>query len=344
MENATIFVSLVNGNHSQYTDEHAKNYTVTETRQDSNHTSNIYEDIIGVVYSMFCLLGIVGNGLVIWFGIFRIKKTVNVVWFLSLAVADFSFVFFVSLRITQIILKYWPFEKFMCQLTQFILDLNLCVSVLQITVISIDRCICVVFPVWCHNHRRPRLAYIIVLTIWIISFVLPLPFIIQSDVANINEVMICILIMSESRWLIKIIVELVLLFLLPFIIIVSCYIVIVLHSKRKRIFASSRPLRTIAAVIIAFFICLFPVRLFTLLITFASSMFDFYGLYYTFSITILLIVLNSCINPVLYVFIGRDFKAKFCGSFQAIFEKAFIEEDKAASERQEGSTALQSLH
>ncbi|XP_069804694.1 chemerin-like receptor 1 [Dendropsophus ebraccatus] len=346
MENATLFVSLVNGNHSQYTEYHVKNYTVTDNdSQDSNHTSNIYEDvIITVVYSMFCLLGIIGNGLVIWFGIFRIKKTVNVVWFLSLAVADFSFVFFLPLNITQIVLKYWPFEKFICQLTQLILGLNLLVSVLQITVISIDRCICVVFPVWCHNHRRPRLACIIVLTIWIISFALALPFIIHSDVTDIYELMICTLKIDESRWLMKTILDLVFFFLLPFIIIVSCYVVIVLHSKRKRIFASSRPLRTIAAVIIAFFICWFPVRLFTLIITFASSMFDFYALYYGFLITNLLVVLNSCINPVLYVFIGRDFKAEFCGSFQAIFEKAFIEEDKAASERQEGSTALQSLH
>ncbi|XP_056399197.1 chemerin-like receptor 1 [Hyla sarda] len=345
MENTKLFVSLVNGTGSKFTDNYDKNYLLNENIvQDRNRTSSIYEDIaLTVVYSVFCLLGIIGNGLVIWFGIFRIQKTVNVIWFLSLALADFSFTFLLPLNITQILLKYWAFETFTCKLTQLVLCINLIVSVLQITVISLDRCICVMLPVWCHNHRRPRLAFIIVLIIWIGSIALSLPFIVYSDIAEIHELMICTLKIDESDWAMKTMLDLVLFFLLPFIIIVSCYIVIVLYSKKKRIFASSRPLKTIAAVIIAFFICWFPIRLFTLLLTFEGRLFDFYSVYYGFLITNLLIVLNSCINPILYVFIGRDFKEKFWGSFQATLEKAFIEEDKSASEKQERCTALQSL-
>ncbi|XP_069802844.1 formyl peptide receptor-related sequence 4-like [Dendropsophus ebraccatus] len=337
MENTVPLVSFENVTHSEYTDD--------KNNMQSNHTSNIYVDIgFPAVYSVLCLLGIIGNGLVIWFGIFKIKKTVNVVWFLSLAVADFSFLFFVPLNITQIVLKYWPFERFMCKLIHLFLGLNMGVSVLQITVIGIDRCICVVFPVWCQNHRRPKLAYIIVLTIWMISFALGIPFITYTDTNDIYDWTICAFKIDESSLIRRTVLVFVVFFVLPLGIILSCYIVIILHSKRKRIFTSSRPLKTIAAVIISFFICWFPSHVFSLLLTFENSRFDFFALYYGFLITNVLIILNSCINPVLYVFIGRDFKEQICGSLQAIFEKAFIEEDKAASERQERSATLQSLH
>ncbi|XP_075696980.1 chemerin-like receptor 1 [Rhinoderma darwinii] len=336
MENITVFITLVNDSRSKYPD-YCDNYSVIKNNvRGDNHQSQTYEGLcIMVIYSAFCLLGTIGNGLVIWFGIFRMKETVNVVWFLSLAIADFSFAFILPLPISQILLGYWPFEKYMCKLTYLLLSLNMCVSILQLTVISVDRCICVVFPVWCHNHRRSRLALIIVLIIWIISFALVLPSVMFIDMSKIYNRSICTFAIDKSRLIGKIILEFVILFLLPFVIIVSCYIVIVLNLRRKHIFRSSRPLKTIVAVIAAFFICWFPSHVFSLLLIFGSN-FDHDAIYYGSLIAMVLIIMNTCINPILYVFIGRDFKEKICGSFQAMFEKAILEdEDKADFEKQE---------
>lgn len=38
--------------------------------------------------------------------------------------------------------------------------------------------------------------------------------------------------------------------------------------------------------------------------------------------------LNSCLNPLLYVFVGKDFKKEVCKSILAAMETAFQEEEK----------------
>ncbi|XP_044134655.1 chemokine-like receptor 1 [Bufo gargarizans] len=342
METFTPFDPLVYT--TFYTYDYDKNYQVTENYgKGVNNKSMMYEAIfIVLIYSAICFLGIIGNGLVIWFGIFRMKKTVNVVFFLSLAIADFSFALFLPLNITQIILGYWPFEKLMCKLFHVLLSLNMLVSILQLTFISVDRCICVVFPVWCHNHRRPRLALIIVLIIWIISFLLAFSYLLISDLSDI--ITICYLTLDESNLMRRTVLDFVLFFFLPFVIIVFCYIMVALHLRKKRIFTSPKLFKTIVAVIIAFFVCWFPNHLFSLLFLFERSNLNIYVLYYGAVIAFALVITNSCINPILYVFIGRDFKENFCGSFQATLEKAFIEKEELDSQKQERHVALPALH
>lgn len=141
MDNRTLFVSLVYATPTNYTDYYDKNDSVfVSDVQGGNRTISKPHDGIGiaVIYSVFCLLGTIANGLVIWFGIFRMKKTVNVVWFTSLAISDFSIVFFLPLNITQHFLGYWPFNKNTCKLVVLVPYLSGLVSVLQLTVISID--------------------------------------------------------------------------------------------------------------------------------------------------------------------------------------------------------------
>nr|DBA15828.1 TPA: hypothetical protein GDO54_003288 [Pyxicephalus adspersus] len=161
---------------------HSDFYTLFET----------LEILYLVVLSVIILLGITGNGLVIWFVLFRMKKMVNFVWFLSLALADFTFCLILSLTVTERTLGYWPFGTFMCKVNLLALYLNMSASVLQLTVISIDRCISVVFPVWCRNHRTPRLAIKVVLAVWIVSFLFNIPYFINSNVVIFNKFMYCV--------------------------------------------------------------------------------------------------------------------------------------------------------
>ncbi|XP_073425959.1 chemerin-like receptor 1 [Dendrobates tinctorius] len=334
MESVTDLISLENETNLDYT-YYYENYTR------SYHKKSIaFRDICFVVTcSVFCLLGIIGNGLVIYFGLFRMKKTVNVVWFLSLAVADFIFSLLYPVNIIQHLLKNW--SNFSCKLMQALLFINTSVSVLQLTVISVDRCICIVFPVLCHNHRRPRLAIIIALIIWILSFVLATPSIIYVDTFTISDATYCTTATDFSIIVKKTVLGFVFYFLLPFIVIACCYIVIVLYIRRKRIFSSSKPFKTMAAIIIAFFICWFPNYLIHFFIIFRHISINVYVIYYGKFIALILIIMNSCINPILYVFIGRDFKEKCCGSFQVTFEKAFLEDEEKA---QEGNIALTRGH
>ncbi|MFT7808454.1 chemokine-like receptor 1 isoform X1, partial [Arapaima gigas] len=119
-----------------------------------------------VLVAVICLLGVVGNGIVIWIAGLKMKKTVNIVWYLSLAISDFTFC--VSLPITAVYMatREWIFGVFMCKFTSFIMFLNMFSSIFLLVVISVDRCVSVVMPVWAQNHRTVKKASVVVTLAW----------------------------------------------------------------------------------------------------------------------------------------------------------------------------------
>ncbi|XP_077312220.1 chemerin-like receptor 1 [Lithobates pipiens] len=302
----------------------------TYTDEDFNMTLTKILDVSYMVcLSGICLLGITGNGLVIWFVAFRLKKMVNSVWFLSLACADFTFSLFLPLNITYVALNYhWPFGSFMCKLSRFVLYLNMCASVLQLTVISIDRCISVVFPVWCRNHRTVRLAVKVVLALWIVCLILNVSYFVYANEYEVNDsIVICYV-----DWLMlntQVIIRFIILFVIPFTIIIFCYTVIFLRIQRNRRVTSTKPYKVISAVIISFFICWFPYHVFSIMNSYGNNSWN-YDLKIValigYFISRLLAYLNSCVNPLLYVFIGQDFKQKFWRAIKSGFERAFTED------------------
>ncbi|XP_073457330.1 formyl peptide receptor 2-like [Aquarana catesbeiana] len=277
-----------------------------------------------VVLSGICLLGITGNGLVIWFVAFRMKKTVNSVWFLSVAFADFTFSLFLPLTITYIALSYyWPFGTFMCKLNRFSIYLNMSASVLQLTVISIDRCISVVFPIWCRNHRTVRLAVKVILAIWIISLLLNVFYFINTHIYDVGDEFVYCL----DNWVMHDVH--IVLFVIAFTIIIFCYTVIFLRIRRNHRVTSNKPFKVIAAVIISFFICWFPYHVFAIMSSYGSKTWNpniWLVIAIGRSISSLLAYSNSCVNPLLYVFIGQDFKQKLWSAIKSGFERTFIEE------------------
>ncbi|XP_077112425.1 chemerin-like receptor 1 [Ranitomeya variabilis] len=303
---------------------------------DEEHAISSINYLVLVMYCLTLLLGTIGNGLVIWIAIFRMKKTVNVIWFLNLSIVDLIFILFLPLRIIYMANDFnWLFGNFMCKFISMVAFINLYVSVFLLTAISMDRCASVIFPVWCRNHQTPRLALTFVTAIWIMAILLSLPHFIFRDTIKQNDHFVCYnnFELDESsedgiyRQKMTVMIRLIVGFCIPFTIIVTCYSVIALRIRKKHIATSFKPFKVIIAVIIAFFICCSPYHIFSIL--------EFHSYYHEnyylnnrirFGIPIatsLPAFMNSCVNPFLYVFIGRDFRDKFCGSFQSILEKAF---------------------
>ncbi|XP_068098449.1 chemerin-like receptor 1 [Hyperolius riggenbachi] len=288
-----------------------------------------------VFYSLTSLLGVTGNGLVIYFTTFRMKRSVTVVWFINLAIADFIFAFFQPLTIVYYALYYgWPFGRFMCKLHREIFFMNLYVSVFLLTVISIDRCISVTCPVWSRNNRTLKLAYIVAAIVWILAFIFCLPYIIIGDTDFFDGNIICIFgTISDwdnaMFWQISLVIsKFIASFLIPFTIIVSCYTILLFSIRRRQITTTSKPLKITVAVISSFFICWFPYHVLCFLEVFHMEKYDPLHKVVVIAAPLIssLASVNSCVNPVLYVFMAQDFKKTFSSSFQAIFERAFTEE------------------
>ncbi|KAI4905714.1 hypothetical protein NFI96_000886 [Prochilodus magdalenae] len=304
-----------------------------------------------IVYCLAFVLGVVGNGVVIWVSGFRMKKTVNTVWFLNLAVADFLFTAFLPLSVAYTAMGFhWPFGRFMCKFNSTLSFLNMFASVYILVVISVDRCISVVRPIWAQNHRSVGRASVLSFGVWVFALMLSSPYFVFRDTApeHDNEKVInCfnnfafsddyeteeVVELRLLRHRAVIITRFLLGFVVPFSIIVSCYAVIIHRLKRNRSMSgrTGRPFKIIAAVITAFFLCWAPYHI-LVLIEMANHMAHEYShtLQHVTTIGIpiatSLAFLNSCLNPLLYVFIGQDFKDKVRKSVLKVLETAFTEE------------------
>ncbi|XP_039978822.1 chemokine-like receptor 1 [Xiphias gladius] len=303
-----------------------------------------------IVYCLAFVLGVFGNGVVIWVTGFKMKKTVNTVWFLNLAVADFLFTAFLPLGVTYLALDFhWPFGNFMCKLYGTVISLNMFASVYILVVISVDRCVSVVWPVWARNHRSVRKASCVSLGVWVLALILSdINYVFRDTTPSHKDHIFCftnyglsddfvtpsVNQLRQFRQQVMTITRFFLAFVIPFTVIVSSYAVIIHRLIRNRTLASqsSRPFKIIAAVITTFFLCWAPSHIIVLI-----EFVHFTGLNQSGTlchvivigvpITSTLAFLNSCLNPLLYVFMGQDFKDKVRKSILNVLETAFQEEE-----------------
>ena len=330
----------------------------TNELEQSLHTMSV------VIYCLDFVLGVIGNGVVIWVTGFKMKKTVNTVWFLNLAVADFLFTAFLPLSAVYVAKGFhWPFGKFMCKLNSSLVSLNLFASVYFLVVISVDRCVSVVWPFWARIHRSIRKASWVSLGVWVLALIFSVPHLVFRDIYTSDTNILCYLNyvlpnddktqslndLLNFRHEAMIITQFILGFLVPFTVIVSCNSIIIHRIRRRRTPAhqSGRPFKIIAAVITTFFLCWAPYHIFALIeMVYQSTGCQSKSLELAVTIgvpvTTSLAYLNSCLNPLLYVFMGQDFKDKVRKSILKALETAFQEDIPAPPTESRSMNTIQS--
>nr|XP_060642083.1 chemerin-like receptor 1 [Anolis sagrei ordinatus] len=303
-----------------YSDYYDSNFTTEETFQaNPTPTVQLVQFLAVIIYSVTCLLGLVGNGLVITMIIFEMKKSVSIIWFLNLAAADFLFNVFLPLNIAYTALGYhWLFGRGMCKVNSLLLNLNMYTSVFLLTIISLDRYILVVCPVWSQNHRNTKSAWLACLAIWALGFVMSSPSLVFRDIGLVRDHLICFNNFSMSSspldrplgdqvHMAVTLTRFVVGFVLPLSVITVCYVVIIVRLKRNRLAKSKKPMKIIIAIILTFFLCWCPYHVLQLLETQHHSIPESV-LKFGLPIVTAVAASNSCMNPVLYVFLGQDFQ------------------------------------
>ncbi|CAM9959191.1 unnamed protein product [Bubo scandiacus] len=333
------------------------------------------ESIVSIaVFIIIFIIGVPGNGLVIWVAGLKMKRSVNIVWFLNLAVADFMCCLSLPFSIVHLILhEHWPYGWFLCKVIPSIIIFTMFASIFLLVAISIDRCLLVIKPVWCQNHRTVKFISLICSGIWILAFIFCCPvfhyretstydgktecgysfgddevYMDYNDMSYMNDsvnvsweeysplayngndswgnfyegysVSLALLVINITRAVFG--------FVLPFGIMAVCYALIAFRMRANQFHKPrNRMLRTIVLVIAAFFICWAPyhvVGILPLVPTLGTGLRESLVLWDHLSTA--LAYANSCINPLLYVFVGRDFRAKARQTVQGILEGAFTEE------------------
>ncbi|NWX23036.1 C5AR1 protein, partial [Aegotheles bennettii] len=281
-----------------------------------------------VLYALIFLLGVLGNGAVIWVTGFELRRTVNGVWFLNLSVADLLCCLALPFLALPLIRDHhWPLGGFACKLLPSLTILNMFSSVLLLMVISADRCALVTRPVWCQNHRTLALARGACGATWLLAGILTLPSFIfrttRSD--DFSKKTTCVLdyaaVGSHQRLteLLTATTRFIFGFLVPFVVITVCYSLLLARVHSKGFARSQKAIKLILVVIVSFFVCWLPYHVVGLILASThphSSLFK--RAQEADPIVAGVAYINSCINPIIYVIVGQDFKDKFQRSWRAV--------------------------
>ncbi|XP_062846095.1 fMet-Leu-Phe receptor-like [Trichomycterus rosablanca] len=291
----------------------------------------IMDHIVITFYTLILILGTTGNAVVIWISGFHLKPTVTNVWLVNLAVADFIF----SLtRITSWIKKlfysYWPFGVFLCKFSGFFKYTNMFCSVFILAVISLDRAICIWLPVLTKRRRSLLAARLISVGVWIVAVIFSAPYYVYRQViSGKNNLSKCTMEGKESiegdgtAKLALYSIRFMCGFLLPFLVIITCYILAGIGIRRTRLSRKSRPLRILVSLVCAFFICWGPYHILLLVkMVNGKSQAVKVGLPIAKSIA----YFNSCVNPLLYFCMGVDLKQHFNQSLLGVYRRALAED------------------
>ncbi|XP_073513749.1 N-formyl peptide receptor 2-like [Phyllobates terribilis] len=301
-----------------------------------HYGDSITQKTVITLFSIVFALGIIGNGLVIWIAGFRMKNTISAMWFLHLAIADFLCCASLPLRIINWNVLYLNVSH--CILNMFLFNLNMSSSVLLLTAMSIDRCVSVLWPIWAKVHRTCKLVRISAAIIWGLSLIVAgLVFYVYGfHVGGIDEwCLFSFSINHYNPYLYQPIqmIRLVIMCVIPFLIIFTSYVTIFYKlRKSKRSLRSQRSSRIITAVILCFFICWFPYYIWPL--TGRDKLHDF-QYYIVHTIVIILAFVNSCMNPIIYVFMSPDFQQGFFRSIPSRLERALGEHPNDLSRERE---------
>ncbi|NXK84866.1 C5AR1 protein, partial [Amazona guildingii] len=288
------------------------------------------------LYALIFLLGVLGNGAVIWVTAFELRRTVNGVWFLNLSVADLLCCLalpFLALPLAWD--HHWPLGRFACKLLPSLTVLNMFASVLLLTAISADRCAMVTRPVWCHNHRRPPLARGVSAGAWALAAALTAPSFAfrttrRDDFALKTTCVLDYAAVGRHQRLTELLTagaRFVFGFVAPFAVIAACYGALLARIRRKGLARSQRATKLILVVVVSFFACWLPYHVVGLILASSpprSAIFK--GAMEADPVVAGIAYVNSCVNPIIYVVMGQDFKARFWQSWRAVLRGALSDD------------------
>ncbi|NXY83495.1 C5AR1 protein, partial [Alcedo cyanopectus] len=309
---------------------------------DGHHVPLAYRAILAL-YALIFLLGVLGNGAVIWVTALELRRTVNGIWFLNLAMADLLCCLALPFLATPLLADHhWPLGGFACKLLPSLTVLNMFASVLLLTFISADRCALVTRPVWCHNHRSVAAARGACAVAWLLAALLTFPsFLFRAARADpLSSKVTCVLsyeglgagrrrlaelLTASARFLGG--------FLLPGAVIAACHGLLLARLRSKGLSRSPRAARLILAVIVSFFVCWLPYHVVGLVLAAGHpSSRAFKAAAEADPLVAGIAYVNSCINPLIYVILGRGFQQKFHRSWRAALKKVLSDEVTAAGE------------
>lgn len=274
---------------------------------------------LSCLYTIFLFpVGFIGNILILVVNLNHTEKmTIPDLYFVNLAVADLILVADSLIEVFNLNEQYYDIAV-LCTFMSLFFQVNMYSSIFFLTWMSFDRYVALASSVSSSPMRTMQHAKLSCGLIWTASILATLlPFtIVQTQ--HRGEVNFCFANVFEIQWL-----EVTIGFLVPFSVIGLCYSLIVrilMRAQKHRGLWPRRQkaLRMIVVVVLVFFICWLPENVFisVQLLQGATdpSRRSVGTLWHDYPLTGHIVNLaafsNSCLNPIIYSFLGETFRDK----------------------------------
>ncbi|XP_075047910.1 G-protein coupled receptor 54-like [Mixophyes fleayi] len=316
-----------------------------ETLYDSQQTPPLLVDawLVPLFFTLIMLVGLVGNALVIYV-ITKHKqmRTVTNFYIANLAVTDITFlVCCVPFTATLYPLPSWVFGDVMCRGVNYLQQVTAQATCITLTAMSVDRCYVTVYPLHSLRNRTLRLAMAVSLGIWIGSFVVSIPFAMYQKLSTgywYGPQTYCIeafpTVVHQKAFILYTFLAV---YLLPLLTICVCYAFMLKRMSRpvvepidnnyqvQLLAERSEAVRAkiskmVVVVVLLFTICWGPIQLFILFQAFDSSFEKSYKTYKLKIFAHCMSYSNSSVNPIVYTFMGANFRKSFKKAFPFIFK------------------------
>ncbi|XP_066445809.1 cysteinyl leukotriene receptor 2-like isoform X2 [Eleutherodactylus coqui] len=292
---------------------------MNNSEEDTIHPCPIEDDykylVYTVVYIIVFLSGLLFNGAAVYvFCKVRKKKGLSTICLLNLAVADLLFIVFLPLRISYYQKNgTWIFGDFLCRVSTFSFYFSMYSSIFFLACLNIFRYMSVVRP----EKIKVKTAIILCAGIWVFTGLSTIPFLLSGT--NVREnITRCFEPVEMSTW--KRIMymnyyALVVGFILPFLAIVVCNGLLIRHIMAMPM--EKKTIRKHVTMIVLIFlvccVCFLPYHIQrTVHLHYLIHHPDICTLHDVLQKTLVtmlcLAVLNTCMDPLLYAFIGHGYK------------------------------------
>ncbi|KAM8889107.1 uracil nucleotide/cysteinyl leukotriene receptor [Synchiropus picturatus] len=280
--------------------------------------TSIENTLFGCFYILVFILALNGNGLALWiFSNQRGSSSPANVFLVHLAVADLCYVIILPLRATYHLTGgHWPFGEVPCRVAGFMFYVNMYASLYFLACVAADRYLAVVHAVRSLKIRHARYAHIISFCLWALVTVSMAPLLVTHQTTEVNGVTVCLQLYREkaSR---KALISLAVAFTPPFLITLSCYLLIIhsLHrGSRLEPRLKLRALRTIGLVMLIYVVCFLPYHLSRATFILGYSHPDVScqtrrSLNLANRLTSFLTCLNGAMDPLIYLFGAEKFRS-----------------------------------
>ncbi|XP_031747709.1 relaxin-3 receptor 2 [Xenopus tropicalis] len=296
-----------------------------------------FQILVATIYSLVCALGLMGNFFVMY--LIRAKRATGLtaidVFIFCLALTDFQFALTMPFWAVDALLDFsWPFGHPMCKIVLTMTVLNVYVTVFLLTAMAITRYWAVASALSLRGRVSTSAAKGISLALWLVALVATIPTTIFATTFPVLGEELCLLKFPENKWLATYHLQRVIVgFVIPFLLISTSYIMLLSFLRQHKVNANNRDRQSrinnsVQLVIMVFFICWFPNHAATfwgILIKYRAVQWSdaFYFFHtYVFPVTLCLAHSNSCLNPIIYCLMRKEFRKALKASFWQLYSFA----------------------